>query len=234
MLILYLVFQVIGARKKNRQIEEKRRKSSESPEPVGATHQREPELDEALQEIRRALGFPDVQRETPRPIPPSQGAEMPTPTPKPTPAPEPRTVERRTTTVAPAPRPAPPPPAPPTVSRPQPRPEPVHLPSKPGRVSRPGRPSPVAKTPSAASAESGGGIYSTAEKRAFRSKYGLDEIDRPLSEDSPRTAADRASGAGEDTATSDLSRRLKDPSTAREAFLLKEILDRPRALRRLR
>ena len=228
MLVLYLVFQVIGARKKNRQIEQKRRKSSEPPERVGAPSGREPELDEALQEIRRALGFPDTRRESPRPIPPPLEEEVPQTT-----SPEPRRVERSPTVeLPPRPRPAPEPPVRPTVSRPQPRPQPVRIPPKQGRVSTPQRESHARPSPPPVRTDAGG-IYSMAEKKAFQNKYGLEEIDRPLSEAHPGTAPEGQAPTGV-TAASHVVRRLKDASSAREAFLLKEILDRPRATRRLR
>ena len=228
MLVLYLVFQVIGARKKNRQIEQKRRKSSEPPEPVGATREREPELDEALQEIRRALGFPDRQREAPRPIPPSREEQRP----EEAPVPVPPAARAPTTTGEPHPATRTPsvPPSRPPVSQPQVQSKATPVPSKPSRVPSPRREPRLEQIPSPTRMESGGGIYSSAEKKAFRSKYGLSEIDRPL----PRADSETKREAQPALAASRIVRRLKEASAAREAFLLKEILDRPRSERPLR
>lgn len=99
LLIIYFFFQVLGGRKKQQQ-QQKRRQPADGAERQPAPPQREPELDDALKEIRRALGFPD---EEPEPEP--AAAEVPAPQKPPQKFP-PRTTETPRTLGRPSPPPS--------------------------------------------------------------------------------------------------------------------------------
>lgn len=251
MLIFYLVFQVLGARKKKQKHQRR-----QQPGPHQETASKEPrqgsELDEALSEIRRALGYPDAQREEPETVtPPAQTAGSP-----PTTADSSRQTARssrqtagsarqtassarqtassarqtasasRQTASPPAERPLEPRSVRDIPSR---IPPPVRRePTKPPRVDR-------------RTAAPGGSIYAADTSSSALGREDLfEKFDKKRTPPAP--LADRKSPitavASQEIASPsrlpNLVKRLQTPSTAREAVLMKEILDPPRAMRRRR
>lgn len=225
MLVLYLIFQVLGGRRKKQKKRARQRQAAQtrdratqtsSPartEPGTRTPARSPELDEALLEIRRALGFP-VESRTPEPA----GAEAPTSREEASPAAEPVSEDHGFDF-----RPAgefegaPPPLRRQTIP---PRPKPVSRPIlKPSRFPEMGR-------------------LSVTSPRSTMTE-GL-RVSRDVGEQTVTPPAEvvdvyssrptQAKGVSADL----VRRHLKSSQSLREAFVLKEIFDAPRSKRPLR
>lgn len=217
MLIFYIVFQVLGARKK-KQEHQKRRPRGPQEEPASRELDRSTELDEALGEIRRALGYPEERREEPvdlpgRPVEKPLGELSARDEPSRMPPPRRKPLEGRSL-----------------------RNEPSRIPP-PARRDAP-KPRPVGRR----TAMPGGSIYTADEKAAIGHQDAFEKLDATQpslpslpSRKSPLPAVTLSDD--ETTAASrlpDIVKRLQTPSSAREAVLIKEIFDPPRALRRLR
>ncbi len=223
LLVLYLIFQVLSGRKKKKTQQRRpeaadRRRSDAPPRRRPQTAAESPgrgtELDEALQEIRRALGFPDErdQGET-------RDAEVPTrhdredeeqreavfrTAEKPV-------VEGRyesgidTTTVRERPRPK--------TTRPLPKPA-----TTPSRL--PERPAPKSPPTFARGDVPGAVLESRIAKKSIVDRRG-ERLPREIGQ----------SSLGRSVRESALKARLRHPQSLREAILLKEILDPPISLR---
>lgn len=253
MLIFYLVFQVLGARKKTQ--EKRKRRPMGLPEgpPARETHEAT-ELDEALSEIRRALGYRDERRAEPAPAEaPTQPVEKPleelSARAEPSRMPPAQREPAGGGSIRSQPSRIPPPRREPLKGR-SVRDEPTRMPPRreplEGRSLRnePTRIPPTRREPSASrhvkrrTAVPGGSIYAADEKAAF----GAQDLFEKLDETRPSLAAaetPRRSLVGiaqseekKESRLPHLVKRLQSPSSAREAVLMKEILDRPRALRR--
>lgn len=236
MLIFYLVFQVLGARKK--QQEHKKRRPTGPMTEGGATSaepRQENELDEALSEIRRALGYPDQGREEPAPVetdrrPVEKPLEGLSARDEPSRFPPPRRepLEGRSLRNEPS---RIPPQREPLESRSL-RDEASRIPPPSRKASRPGRVE--RRTPMY-----GGSIYAADEGGTFSREEAFEKVDTKQASASlpsgPKGALPAtASLDAEKTSLPHLVKRLQTPSFAREAILLKEIFGPPRAMRRRR
>ena len=229
MLVLYLIFQVLGGRKKKkrqRRPDAVGRKSSEavgrgSPElageipaeeaarsrsrgsdatdeePTSGRGKRDPELDDALREIRRALGFPEADV----PPRPERRPEVIRETPE----------EAEQDTGWPTIEPS-------TASRP---------PTQP-RSGAPERPKFARPIPSSPPTDQRRGTGAELERSVGRrgSRRGESIPTAPIP-----ASASVDSARPRDIGLSALKKRLHAPETLREAFVIKEILDPPRSKR---
>lgn len=210
LLVLYLIFQVLGGRKKKKTT---RRPDvtgqprpdapkARRPETLRQTRSRDAELDDALHEIRRALGFPDAG-DQPRDRVPEVEAQPETPP-----------VTRR----------EPHEPQPLSVESEVPQQRPTTLtPSLERPVSIP-KPTVAQRGIGASSTE----LQSDQEQfpgRLRRPSPALKPIKdiRGIEAIQPATKGPK-----------DIRKRLQSPQSLREAFLIKEVLDHPRSKRPLR
>lgn len=248
LLILYLVFQVLGARKK--QQHKKQRPELRRPQQESSAPDRQDDLDEALREIRRALGFPDERsaepsEETKQPSEAGDwttgadeayaapGAETSAPPEKPSPAPREAHIPSRPKTDTPAPAEARYPAT--TVDESRDRRMTVERPST--RKQLPGIPPAVPTTrttrqpPERGRDATSRGIYSAEERAELLGGSSLEMLDRPTPEALSQTEVPPTSAGSH---LPGVVEGLRDPASARQAFVMKEILDKPRAFRRLR
>lgn len=208
LLVFYLIFQILGGRKKQKQrrrpdAAKQRRADAPGtrPRPTAKHKPRDPELDDALQEIRRALGFPEPTEHVPAPAPEAEsreGRELEVST-------APSAAEHRV-----------------DVDR-------SPLASKPTSL--------TTERPAEHTAPAGmdGGIRRvtkiTMPGRDRGSDTGSDARSRLKSRESLEVAK-RPSSQRMDSAF--VRKRLSRANSLREVFLLKEVLDRPRSIRRHR
>ena len=211
--VLYLLSRVLGGKKKAPQkgVPQRQQRPQQTPtrraEPAAAN--RAPELDEALREIRRALGWeePEPARPTePAPAPQTQPSPEPTPTFEPAGTREPRAVPP----ARPIPRTA--------VEKADRRPVPqAKVESARPRVVPEARLEPSVRTEEFRSVET---PRWDAREAAHRQVGG-----RPAASESARSDAARVQRARA------LRQKLLNPESARDAFLMAEILA-PRSRRR--
>lgn len=208
LLVFYLIFQILGGRKKQKQrrpSDAPKQRTTDAPDtrprPASKRKPRDPELDEALHEIRRALGFPEPTEQVPAPAP----------------APETESREERELEVTTAPstgeqyvdvdR------SPPETRIPTPRT--AELPAKQTAPKGVGggirRPTKITTPDRDRGSETG----SDARSR-LKARESLEVAKRP-----PSQRMDSAF----------VRKRLSRADSLREVFLLKEVLDRPRSIR---
>lgn len=215
MLVLYLIFQVLGGRKKKKQArrpdatapQRSDAPGRQRPETLGQTRTRDAELDDALHEIRRALGFPDAGG-PPHGSEPEIEMQVEAP-PETIRQPEHRTVDSERLHQQPPP--------PPLARRSMERPTPVPQSA--------GIPNPVTSPPGVGGSDVG-------------SQPDQERISRRLRKSIPALKAGRSKDIQEippvKSRLSDIQKRLSNPQTFQEAFLIKEILDLPRSKRPMR
>lgn len=210
LLVIYLIFQVLGGKKKKKTTKRPdptRRPSPDAsgerrPETLRQTRSRDAELDDALLEIRRALGFPDAAEQPHEPAPEVEAQRESPPVAKREPEePHPVTVDSGRPKQMPT-----------TPTPPRERPFSIPKPTVPQ-----------------------GGIGGSITASSMDRERTSDRLRKP----SPALKPDKKIHAvqavrTEPSRSKQIRKRLHSGPSLREAFLLKEVLDHPRSKRPLR